>query len=220
MATVNKYKILPSILSANLINLGQEIQNVISAGADMLHFDVMDNHYVPNLTFGPILCNAIHKEFNNLELDVHLMVQPTDSLIEQFAKAGASRISIHHDATIHLDRSLELIKKLNVKAGLVLNPATDPAIIQWCIERIDFVLIMSVNPGFGGQSLIKSVIPKILFIHEKYPQLPICVDGGVNTNNIKSLANVGAQEFVAGSAIFNSSSYKNTIKYMREQLKK
>ena len=200
------------------MNLGQEINSVSAAGADMLHFDVMDNHYVPNLTFGPLLCHAIHRDFQDLALDIHLMVQPTDALIEQFAKAGASRISIHPNATLHLDRSLQLIKSYAIQAGVALNPAVSPEILKWCSECIDFVLIMTVNPGFGGQNLIKSVIPKILFIHENYPQLPICVDGGVNLNNIKILANAGAQEFVAGSAIFNSSSYENTIKKMREQL--
>lgn len=200
------------------MNLGQEINSVIAAGADMLHFDVMDNHYVPNLTFGPLLCHAIRRDLQDLALDVHLMVQPTDALIEQFAQAGAARISIHPDATVHLDRSLELIQSHAIQAGVALNPATSPEILKWCSDRLDFVLIMTVNPGFAGQDLIKSVIPKILFIHENYPQLPICVDGGVNLNNIKILANAGAQEFVAGSAIFNSGSYKNTIKKMREQL--
>ncbi len=215
---MNNYKILPSILSANFLNLGQEITDVISAGADMLHIDVMDNHYVPNLTFGPFICQQIRSKFANLPIDVHLMTNPVDELIIQFAKAKANRISIHNDATIHLDRSLQLIKSHNIQAGLALNPATDPNIIEWCKEYLDFVLIMTVNPGFGGQSLIKSVISKIAFIHEKYPHLAICVDGGVNVNNIKSLAKVGAQEFIAGSAIFTSGNYKDTINQMRKQL--
>lgn len=200
------------------MHLGQEITDVIAAGADMLHFDVMDNHYVPNLTFGPMLCKSIHHKFPKLPLDVHLMTNPCDALIEQFATAGASRISIHNDATNHLDRSLQLIKNYDLQAGLALNPATDPSVIEWCIHRLDFVLIMTVNPGFAGQSLITSVIPKIEFIKRKYPKLTICIDGGVNPNNIKTLANYGAQEFVAGSAIFNSSNYKNTINQMHEQL--
>lgn len=200
------------------MDLGQEITDVVAAGADMLHFDVMDNHYVPNLTFGPMLCKSIHNKFPKLPLDVHLMTTPCDALIDQFAAAGASRISIHDDATTHLDRSLQLIKSYKLKAGLALNPASDPAIIEWCYQRLDFVLIMTVNPGFGGQSLIESVIPKIEFIKKKYPKLTICIDGGVNPNNIKTLANFGAQEFVAGSAIFNSSNYKNTINLMHEQL--
>ncbi len=218
MSNEKNYKILPSLLSAKFINLKDEISAIISAKADMLHIDVMDNHYVPNLTFGPLICQAIRSEFINLPLDVHLMVEPTDNLIQQFAEAGANRISIHNDATIHLDRSLQLIKSYKIQAGLALNPATDPKVIEWCLHRLDFVLVMTVNPGFGGQSLIKNVIPKIEFIREKYPKLPICVDGGVNINNIKNLAKAGAKEFVAGSAIFNSDNYKNTINQMREQL--
>jgi len=212
------YKILPSILSANFLKLGQEITDIIDAGADLLHIDVMDNHYVPNLTFGPFVCEAIRVEFPNLPIDVHLMVNPTDDLIVQFANAKANRISIHNDATIHLNRSLQLIKSYNIQAGLVLNPATDPNVIEWCKDFLDFVLVMTVNPGFGGQHLIKSVIPKIKYIKEKYPDLLICVDGGVNINNIKLIANAGAEEFIAGSAIFKSDNYKDTIMKMRNQL--
>lgn len=212
------YKILPSILSANFLKLGQEIADIIDAGADILHIDVMDNHYVPNLTFGPFICETIHQKFPSLPIDVHLMVNPTDDLIIKFANAKANRISIHNDATIHLDRSLQLIKSYNIQAGLALNPATDPNIIEWCKEYLDFILVMTVNPGFGGQSLINSVIPKIQYIKEKYPHLPICIDGGVNIKNIKSLAKAGAEEFIAGSAIFKSGDYKDTIKQMRKQL--
>lgn len=212
------YKILPSILSANFLKLGQEITDIIDAGADILHVDVMDNHYVPNLTFGPFICDTIRDAFPNLPIDVHLMVNPTDDLIVQFAKAKINRISIHNDATIHLNRSLQLIKSYNIQAGLALNPATDPNVIEWCKEYLDFVLVMTVNPGFGGQNLIRGVISKIQYIKAKYPDLPICVDGGVNVDNIKSIANAGAQEFIAGSAIFKSGNYKDTINQMRKQL--
>ncbi|OGV37966.1 MAG: ribulose-phosphate 3-epimerase [Legionellales bacterium RIFCSPHIGHO2_12_FULL_35_11] len=213
------YKILPSILSANLLNLESEISEVVQAGADMLHLDIMDNHYVPNLTFGPSLCKEISNAFPNFPIDVHLMTSPTDNLIEQFAKANVSSISIHPDATIHLDRSLALIKSFKIKAGIALNPARSPDIIKWCLEKLDFILIMTVNPGFSGQVLIESVISKIDFIHKEYPSLPIVVDGGVCIENIKLLAKVGAQAFVAGSAIFNSKNYFEVIKNMREQLK-
>lgn len=214
-----QYKILPSILSANFLNLGQEITNVINAGADMIHIDVMDNHYVPNLSFGPFICQIISSNFTNVPLDVHLMTNPTDDLIVKFAEAKANRISIHNDATVHLDRSLQLIKSFNIKAGLALNPATDPSIIEWCKSYLDYILVMTVNPGFGGQKLIESVISKIEYIHKKYPNIPICIDGGVNVSNIKILATAGAQEFIAGSAIFNTDNYKDTINQMREQLK-
>lgn len=219
LASNTIYKILPSLLSADVTNLQSEVAAVIDAGADMLHLDVMDNHYVPNLTFGPLVCEALHKKFPNLPIDVHLMVSPTDELIQKFAKSGATRISIHPDATIHLDRSLQLIKNLGCMAGVVLNPSTSPEILTWCIQRLDFVLIMTVNPGFSGQSLIPEVITKIEFIHKKYPKLPITVDGGVSTQNINSLAKAGVQAFVAGSAIFDSNNYKKTIDTMRQKLK-
>jgi len=198
--------------------LGEEVDAVKKAGADMIHFDVMDNHYVPNLTFGPPVCLALRKRFQDLPIDVHLMVSPVDDLIRAFAKAGANRISIHPDASIHLDRSLQLIKELGCEAGLVLNPATSIDCLQWSHHRLDFVLVMTVNPGFGGQTLIPETIKKITKIHEQYPQLPICVDGGVTTENISSLATAGATEFVAGSAIFNSTDYAQTITSMRQQL--
>lgn len=212
------YLILPSLLSADMTRLGDEVESVMKAGADYIHFDVMDNHYVPNLTFGPAFCEALTKRLPNLPVDVHLMVSPVDSLIESFAKAGAKRISIHPDATIHLDRSLHLIKELGCEAGLVLNPATSTDVLTWSAHRLDFVLVMTVNPGFGGQKLIPEVLTKISKIHQLYPQLDLCVDGGVTIQNIASLAKAGANQFVAGSAIFNSTNYNETIKDMRKEL--
>ncbi len=190
----------------------------MQAGSDMLHIDVMDNHYVPNLTFGPLLCQAVRKRFKDLLIDVHIMASPVDALITQFASAGATRISIHPDATIHLDRSLQLIRESGCQAGLVLNPATSIDYITDCVHRLDFVLVMTVNPGFAGQTLIPEVIPKITRLHERFPTLPICVDGGVTSTNIETLARAGATEFVAGSAIFNSKNYAKTIADMRKQL--
>ncbi|RUR20334.1 ribulose-phosphate 3-epimerase [Legionella sp. km535] len=212
------YQILPSLLSADMTRIGEEVESVMNAGADYIHFDVMDNHYVPNLTFGPTFCEALVKRFPNLPIDVHLMATPVDALIESFAKAGARRISIHPDATIHLDRSIQLIKSLGCEAGLVLNPATAIDHLTWIAHHLDFVLVMTVNPGFGGQKLIPEVISKITQIHQLYPQLDLCVDGGVTTQNIAVLARAGANQFVAGSAIFNSTSYHETIKNMREAL--
>lgn len=212
------FKILPSLLSADIMHFGDEVDAAIQAGADMLHLDIMDNHYVPNLTYGPSVCQALRDYAPSIPIDVHLMTNPVDPLIQQFSAAGASRISIHPDATIHLDRSLQLIHELHCKAGLVLNPATSLDSLEWCIHRLDFVLVMTVNPGFGGQVLIPEVIDKITHIHTRYPTLPICVDGGVTINNIASLAKAGATEFVAGSALFNSDDYQKTIRLMHQQL--
>lgn len=212
------YKILPSLLSADIMHLGVEVDEVIRAGADMLHLDVMDNHYVPNLTFGPLVCEAIRHYNPSIPIDVHLMVQPVDTMIRDFATAGANRISIHPDATIHLDRSLQLIKEYHCQAGLVLNPATSLDSLTWCAHRLDFVLIMTVNPGFGGQTLIPDVIPKVTELAQRYPTLTICVDGGVTIENISALAKAGAKEFVAGSSIFKSDDYLKTIQRMRKAL--
>jgi ribulose-phosphate 3-epimerase len=209
------YEIYPSLLAADLTHIADEVNAVMEGGADMIHFDVMDNHYVPNLTFGPAICKMLCNHFTDLPIDVHLMTSPVDGLIQQFAAAGATRISIHPDATIHLDRSLQLIKDNGCKAGLALNPATPIECIQWCINRLDFVLIMTVNPGFGGQVLIPSVIKKIELIHELYPDLPISVDGGITTENIAVLATAGATQFVAGSTIFSSTNYAKTIAMLR-----
>ncbi|WP_347251483.1 ribulose-phosphate 3-epimerase [Legionella sp.] len=212
------YLIAPSLLSADMTKLGDEAFAVMEAGADMIHFDVMDNHYVPNLTFGPPICQALHKRFPHYVIDVHLMTCPVDELIIQFAKAGAKRISIHPDATTHLDRSLQLIQQQGCKAGLVLNPATSIDCLRWSIHRLDFILVMTVNPGFGGQTLIPEVLDKIKLLKLQYPALSICVDGGVSVDNIANLAKSGATEFVAGTAIFSSPDYAKTIKTMREKL--
>lgn len=212
------YLIAPSLIAADMMIIGEEVTRVIDAGADMIHFDVMDNHYVPNLTLGPLVCERLSRQFPQLLIDVHLMTNPVDELIEQFAKAGAKRISIHPDASIHLHRSLQLIRDCGCEAGLVLNPATSPDCLQWTHQLLDFVLVMTVNPGFGGQKLLDYVVDKIALIHANYPTLPICVDGGVSIENIGKLALAGATQFVAGSAIFASKDYRQTITEMRHQL--
>ena len=215
------FRIAPSILSADFARLGEEVRAVASAGADLVHFDVMDNHYVPNLTVGPLVCAAL-KPHSKLPLDVHLMVRPVDRIIPDFAKAGASIISFHPEASEHVDRTIALIKENGCKAGLVLNPATPVSFLDYTLEKLDLVLLMSVNPGFGGQQFIPSVLPKIAEVRKRIDQLgkPIWleVDGGIKTENIAEAAKAGADTFVAGSAIFGSKDYAATIRQMRQQL--
>ncbi|AUZ04571.1 MULTISPECIES: ribulose-phosphate 3-epimerase [Vitreoscilla] len=221
------YRISPSILSADFARLGEEVSNVIAAGADLIHFDVMDNHYVPNLTFGPMICEAI-KPYSSVPMDVHLMVEPVDDLIQSFAQAGANIITFHPEASRHVDRSLGLIKAQNCQAGLVLNPATPLHVLDYVLDKIDMVLLMSVNPGFGGQSFIPNTLDKIRALRlklDEYEQLSgrriaIEVDGGIKVNNIAQVAAAGADTFVAGSAIFSQSDYKAVIDAMRVELAK
>jgi ribulose-phosphate 3-epimerase len=210
--------IFPSLLSADPMRFGEEVSSLMQMGTRMIHLDVMDNHYVPNLTFGPGMAQKLRQCFPDLGIDVHLMTTPVDALIEQFAHAGATRLSIHPDATIHLDRSLQLIRSLGCQAGLVLNPSTSMDCLTWCVSRLDFVLVMTVNPGFGGQSLIPEVIPKIQQIHQAFPALPICVDGGVNSDNLSLLAKAGASQFIVGAGLFNSTDYQQTMTALCQSL--
>ena len=219
------YRIAPSILSADFARLGEEVRAVAAAGADLIHFDVMDNHYVPNLTVGPLVCAALRPHVK-LPLDVHLMVKPVDPLVAEFAKAGAGIISFHPEASEHIDRTIALIKENGCKAGLVLNPATPLSFLDHTLEKLDLVLLMSVNPGFGGQQFIASVLPKIAEARRRIDAAvaatgkPIWleVDGGIKADNIAQVARAGADTFVAGSAIFNSSDYAATIRDMRSRL--
>jgi len=210
--------IFPSLLAADSMILGDEIAAVLKAGVTTLHLDVMDHHYVPNLSFGPHIAEDIKKHFPELKLDVHLMVSPVDALVEAFAKAGATRISIHPEATEHLDRSLARIRSLGCQAGLALNPSTSLESMHWWIRRLDFVLIMTVNPGFGSQAFMPEVLPKIKALRQAYPTLPITVDGGVSEKNIASLADAGVTQFVVGSAIFKTKDYLKTITNMHKQI--
>ena len=215
------FRIAPSILSADFARLGDEVRAVERAGADLIHFDVMDNHYVPNLTVGPLVCAAL-KPHVKLPLDVHLMVKPVDALVPEFARAGASIISFHPEASDHVDRTISLIREHGCKAGLVLNPATPVSWLDHTLEKLDLVLLMSVNPGFGGQKFIASVLPKIAEVRRRIDALKrdiwLEVDGGVKTDNIAEIARAGADTFVAGSAVFSSKDYGATIRDMRSQL--
>lgn len=214
--------IAPSILAADMARLGEESQAVLEAGADVIHFDVMDNHYVPNLTFGPMVCEALRKYGIKAPIDVHLMVQPVDDLIQRFADAGASMITFHPEASLHVDRSLQLIKDAGCQAGLVLNPATTPSVLEYVIDKLDMILLMSVNPGFGGQKFIPTTLEKIRQVRELIDAsgrpIRLEVDGGITPQNIAEVAAAGADTFVAGSAIFGKTDYHAVIQDMRNAL--
>jgi len=217
-----KSYIAPSILSADFSRLGEEVDSVIQAGADIIHFDVMDNHFVPNLTIGPLVCESLRKYGIKAPIDVHLMTEPVDSLIKDFASAGATYVTFHPEASTHIHRSLELIRSLGCKSGLVFSPGTPLNCLEHLIEEIDMILIMSVNPGFGGQSFIRSSLDKISasrkLISESGRDIRLEVDGGVKIDNIAEIASAGADTFVAGSAIFGSENYQETISSMRREI--
>ncbi len=216
------FLIAPSILSADFARLGEEVNAVLDAGADVVHFDVMDNHYVPNLTIGPMICEALRNHKITAPIDVHLMVSPVDQLIKDFAKAGASYISFHPEATGHVDRSLQLIREQGCKSGLAFNPGTPIDCLEYLMDKVDVILLMSVNPGFGGQKFIPSTLKKLQqvrkLINDSDYSIRLEVDGGVGISNIREIADAGADMFVAGSAIFNSDDYAKTIAEMRSQL--
>ena len=216
--------IAPSILSADFARLGEEVQNVLAAGADIVHFDVMDNHYVPNLTIGPMVCEALRKHGITAPIDVHLMVKPVDRIVPDFAQAGASWITFHPEASEHVDRTIELIREHGCRPGLVFNPATPLNWLDHLIHKIDLVLIMSVNPGFGGQKFIPTALDKLRLARERIRasgrEIRLEIDGGVKADNIEAIARAGADTFVAGSAIFGSKDYAATITAMREGIKK
>ena len=218
------YKIAPSILSADFARLGEEVTNVLDAGADIVHFDVMDNHYVPNLTIGPLVCEALRKHGVTADIDVHLMVKPVDRIIPDFAKAGATYITFHPEGSEHIDRSLSLVREHGCKSGLVFNPATPLDYLKYVIDKVDMILLMSVNPGFGGQSFIPEALNKLRearrIIDESGRDIRLEIDGGVKVDNIGEIAAAGADTFVAGSAIFGPGDYKATIDAMRAEIAK
>lgn len=221
---MSNFMIAPSILSADFARLGEDVSAVLDAGADMVHFDVMDNHYVPNLTVGPMVCQALRNYGIDAPIDVHLMVRPVDRLIEDFITAGANFISFHPEGSDHIDRSLQMIRTGGCRAGLVFNPATPLSYLDYVLDKVDMVLLMSVNPGFGGQSFIPSTLDKLREVRQIIDNsgydIKLEVDGGVNVDNIATIAAAGADTFVAGSAIFSSDSYANTINLMRANLAK
>ncbi len=219
---MSDYLIAPSILSADFARLGEEVDNVLAAGADIVHFDVMDNHYVPNLTMGPLVCEALRSHGVTAPIDVHLMVSPVDRLVGDFAAAGATYITFHPDASTHVDRTLQMIRAAGCKSGLVFNPAVGLDVLKYVMDKVDMVLLMSVNPGFGGQSFIASTLDKLRearsLIDDSGLDIRLEVDGGVSAQNIGEIAAAGADTFVAGSAIFNAESYRDVIDQMRAEL--